>query len=107
VFTFEEMGVDFLFVDEAHLFRKLDFTTKMSNLKGITPEGSGMAWDLYVKTLYLDSINPGRSLVLARARRSPTPWPSFTRQPLHAAAGVGGARPVASSTPGPAPSASR
>lgn len=65
VFTFEQMGVDFLFVDEAHLFRKLDFTTQMSNLKGITPEGSSAAWDLYVKTLYLDSINPGRSLVMA------------------------------------------
>jgi N12 class adenine-specific DNA methylase len=65
VFTFEEMGADFLFVDEAHLFRKLDFTTKMSNLKGITPEGSAQAWDLYMKALYLDSINPGRSLVMA------------------------------------------
>jgi len=65
VFTFEEMGVDFLFVDEAHLFRKLDFTTQMANLKGVTPEGSGAAWDLYVKTLYLDSQNPGRSLVMA------------------------------------------
>ena len=65
VFTFEEMGVDFLFVDEAHLFRKLDFATKMGNLKGIDPNGSGMAWDLYVKSRYLESMKPGRSLVLA------------------------------------------
>ena len=65
VFTFEETGVDFLFIDEAHLFRKLDFETRMSNVKGISPEGSKMAWDLYVKSRYLEEINPGRNLVLA------------------------------------------
>ena len=65
VFTFEEMGVDFLFVDEAHLFRKLDFSTKMGTVKGVSPEGSAMSWDLYVKSLYLDSQKPNRSLVLA------------------------------------------
>lgn len=63
-FTFEEMGVDHLTIDEAHLFRKLDFSTAMSNLKGVSPEGSQMAWDLYVKSLYLDTIRPGRGLVL-------------------------------------------
>lgn len=65
VFTFEEMGADFLFVDEAHLFRKLDFATKMSNVKGISPEGSKASWDLFVKTRYLETVNPGRNLVLA------------------------------------------
>lgn len=65
VFTFDEMGADFLFVDEAQEFRKLDFSTQMSNLKGITPEGSGKAWDLYVKTKLLEKRNPGRNLVLA------------------------------------------
>ncbi|MEM8791020.1 MAG: LPD38 domain-containing protein [Pseudomonadota bacterium] len=65
VFTFEEMGVDMLFIDEAHLFRKLDFVTQMGNVKGVSPEGSQMAWDLYVKTRYLEKINPGRGLVLA------------------------------------------
>jgi N12 class adenine-specific DNA methylase len=65
VFTFDEMGVDFLFVDEAHKFRKLDFNTQMSNLKGITPQGSGQAWDLYVKSKLLETKNPGRNLVLA------------------------------------------
>jgi N12 class adenine-specific DNA methylase len=63
-FTFEEMGVDHLTVDEAHLFRKLDFSTAMSNLKGVSPEGSQMAWDLYIKSQYLNSIRPGRGLVL-------------------------------------------
>lgn len=65
VFTFEETGVDFLFVDEAHEFRKLDFATKMGSLKGIDPDGSDMAWDLYAKTQYLETVNPGRSLVMA------------------------------------------
>jgi N12 class adenine-specific DNA methylase len=63
--TFEEMGVDFLFVDEAHLFRKLSMATKMAGLKGIAPEGSNMAWDLFTKIRYLDSQKPGRSAVLA------------------------------------------
>lgn len=63
--TWEETGVDFLFVDEAHYFRKLDFVTQMANLKGITPSGSDMAWDLYTKARYLDTLRPGRSLVLA------------------------------------------
>ena len=65
MFTFEEMGIDFLFVDEAHKFRKLDFATKMSNIKGVNPEGSKASWDLYVKSRYLESIKPGRNLVLA------------------------------------------
>jgi N12 class adenine-specific DNA methylase len=65
VFTFEEMGVDFLFVDEAHLFRKLDFATKMTSVKGVSPEGSKASWDLFVKTRYLETQTPGRNLVLA------------------------------------------
>ncbi|MCG5533094.1 N-6 DNA methylase [Halorhodospira sp. 9621] len=65
VFTFEEMGVDFLFVDEAHTFRKLDFATKMSSVKGITSEGSKASWDLYAKSRYLEGVKPGQNLVLA------------------------------------------
>lgn len=65
VFTFEEMGIDFLFVDEAHLFRKLDFATRMSGVKGISPKGSQMSMDLYVKARYLRSQNPTRHMVLA------------------------------------------
>lgn len=65
VFTFEEMGVDFLFTDEAHLFRKLSFATKMGNVKGIDPNGSQAAFDLYAKVRYLESRRPGRSIVLA------------------------------------------
>ena len=60
VVTFEEMGVDFLFVDEAHQFRKLDFTTNRQ-AKGIDSNGSIMAMDLYIKTLWLESQSKGRS----------------------------------------------
>lgn len=63
--TFEEMGTDFLFVDEAHEFRKLDFATKKGNVRGISPAGSKMAMDLYMKSRYLDTIRPQRNLVMA------------------------------------------
>jgi N12 class adenine-specific DNA methylase/tRNA1(Val) A37 N6-methylase TrmN6 len=63
--TFEQMGVDFMFVDEAHLFRKLQFVTKQSGLKGISPEGSDMSFDLFAKVRYLDQQNPGRAAVFA------------------------------------------
>ena len=46
---FEDMGVDFLYVDEAHGFRKLDFVTNRDRVKGIDPSGSEMALDLYSK----------------------------------------------------------
>jgi len=62
VVTFEDMGVDFIFIDEAHLFRKLDFTTNRQ-AKGIDPVGSQRAMDLYIKTKWLESQKPGRSHV--------------------------------------------
>lgn len=64
VFTFEEMGVDYLFVDEAHEFRKLDFATKMGDVKGIDPQGSAASYDLFAKVRYLESKRPGRSVTL-------------------------------------------
>lgn len=63
--TFEEMGIDMMFVDEAHLFRKLDFATQLGAIKGVTPSGSQMAWDLFLKTRHLERINPGRGIILA------------------------------------------
>lgn len=62
---FEDLGVDFLFVDEAHQFRKLDFITNRINVKGISPEGSQRALDLYSKLEWLAEQNPGRSHILA------------------------------------------
>lgn len=61
---FEEMGVDFVFVDEAHEFRKLDFNTNRK-IKGIDPNGSRRALDIYVKTRWLEQQRPGRSMAFA------------------------------------------
>jgi N12 class adenine-specific DNA methylase/adenine-specific DNA methylase len=63
--TIGEMGVDQLIVDEAQEFRKLSFATNMTSLKGVDPDGSQRAWDLYVKSRFVDGKNPGRALLLA------------------------------------------
>lgn len=64
-FEFEQMGVDHLFLDEAHLYRKLRYATKHGNVKGIDPAGSGRAFDLYLKIRALEEKSPGRSAVFA------------------------------------------
>jgi N12 class adenine-specific DNA methylase len=61
---FDELGVDQVFIDEAHEFRKLSFTTQRQ-VKGISPGGSDRAFDLWMKTRWLEQKNPGRSLVMA------------------------------------------
>jgi len=63
--TIGEIGVDQIIVDEAQEFRKLSFATNMSTLKGIDPNGSQRAWDLYVKSRFVETTNLGRALVLA------------------------------------------
>jgi N12 class adenine-specific DNA methylase len=63
--TIAEIGVDQIIVDEAQEFRKLSFATNMSTLKGVDPNGSQRAWDLFVKSRFVDTKNPGRALVLA------------------------------------------
>jgi N12 class adenine-specific DNA methylase/adenine-specific DNA methylase len=63
--TIEEIGVDQLIVDEAQEFRKLSFATNRVNLKGVDPDGSQRAWDLFVKSQFIDERNPGRALIQA------------------------------------------
>jgi N12 class adenine-specific DNA methylase len=63
--TIAEIGVDQIIIDEAQEFRKLSFATNMSTLKGVDPNGSQRAWDLYVKSRFIETKNPGRALVLA------------------------------------------
>ncbi|WP_105245471.1 PLxRFG domain-containing protein [Psychrobacter sp. Marseille-P5312] len=60
---FEDMGVDKLYIDEAHEFRKLNFVTKMGNIKGIDPAGSQKAMDLDLKLQLLRENNPSRAFV--------------------------------------------
>ena len=63
--TIGEIGVDQIIVDEAQEFRKLSFATNMSGLKGVDPDGSQRAWDLYVKSRFVARSNPARPLILA------------------------------------------
>ena len=61
---FEDLGVDYVFVDEAHEFRKLDFTTSRV-VKGVDPVGSRASLKLYIATRWLLSRNPGRAMTFA------------------------------------------
>jgi len=63
--TMGEIGIDQILVDEAQQFRKLSFGTNQSDLKGIDPNGSQRAWDLFVKTRYLAEKDPSRPLIMA------------------------------------------
>ena len=63
--TISEIGVDQIVVDEAQEFRKLSFATNMSTLRGISPDGSQRAWDLFVKSRFVATKNPDRALVMA------------------------------------------
>lgn len=60
VLTFEELGVDALYVDEAHQFKNLSFETRMTNIAGVNSAESKRAEDLYIKSIYIDEINNGR-----------------------------------------------
>ena len=63
--TIAEIGIDQIIVDEAQEFRKLSFPTNMASLKGIDPDGSQRAWDLFVKSRFIKTKNPDRPLILA------------------------------------------
>lgn len=65
---FEDMGIDSIFVDEAHEYKNLMFTTNMNNVSGLgNKEGSQRAFDMYMKTRYLRQLNGGRGIVFATA----------------------------------------
>ena len=65
---FETLGIDALFVDEAHNFKNLQYTTKMQNVGGLgNSDGSQRAFDLYTKIRYLQQLNGGRGIVFATA----------------------------------------
>ncbi len=65
VVTFEELGVNAIFVDEAHLFKNVEIFTKMSNIAGINASGSQRAMDMRMKAQYINEINHGTGVVLA------------------------------------------
>ena len=64
--TFEELGIDKLFVDEAHLFKNLFLATKMQNVSGIsTSSDVQKTADLFMKTKYMDEITGSKGIVFA------------------------------------------
>ena len=63
--TFEELGVDQIFVDEADLYKNLFYTTKMNRIAGLPNSESNRALDMYMKTRYVREINAGRGVVFA------------------------------------------
>lgn len=63
--TFEELGVDQLFIDEAHEFKNLTFATKMGRVAGVGQKASQKASDMFMKTQYVNRINNGRGIVFA------------------------------------------
>lgn len=65
VLTFEQMGVDALFIDEAHNYKKVGFTTKMQNVKGVDTGYSERANSLYLKVTYVQEKMGGRNVILA------------------------------------------
>lgn len=65
VITFEELGVDKLFVDEAHGFKNLFLETKMRNVAGIGQSEAQKSSDMFAKCRYLDEITGGRGVVFA------------------------------------------
>ncbi len=65
VVTFEELGVDRLFIDEAHYFKNLAAFTKMRNVGGISQTEAMKSSDLYMKCRYLDELTGGRGIVFA------------------------------------------
>lgn len=65
VITFEELGVDRLFIDEAHYYKNLAVFTKMRNVAGISQTEAQKSSDLYMKCRYLDELTGGRGIVFA------------------------------------------
>ena len=65
VVTFEELGVDRLFVDEAHYYKNLFLYTKMRNVAGVGQTEAQKSSDLFMKCRYLDEITDGKGVVFA------------------------------------------
>ena len=65
VVTFEEIGVDRVFVDEAHYYKNLFLYTKMRNVGGIAQTEAQKSSDLFMKTQYLDELTGGKGIIFA------------------------------------------
>ncbi len=65
VVTFEQLGIDRLFIDESHYFKNLFLATKMRNVGGIAKTEAQKSSDLFMKTQYLDELTGGRGTIFA------------------------------------------
>ncbi|MGE4000610.1 MAG: DEAD/DEAH box helicase family protein, partial [Planctomycetaceae bacterium] len=63
--VFDELGVDHVFIDEAHYFKNLETPTKMERVAGIQTGGSERAFDVYMKARYLGEQHPGHGVTFA------------------------------------------
>jgi N12 class adenine-specific DNA methylase len=63
--VFDELGIDHIFIDEAHYFKNLETPTKMERVAGIQTGGSERAFDLYMKARYLDEQHAGHGVTFA------------------------------------------
>lgn len=63
--TFEQLGVDALFVDEAHAYKKLEFFTQMDNVKGLDRSASQRGWSMFMKVRHVQEKNDGRNVIFA------------------------------------------
>ena len=63
--TFEQLGIDRLFIDEAHYYKNLDTPTKMSRIPGVQSSGSIKSMDMLLKCRYIDEITNGKGLTFA------------------------------------------
>ena len=74
VVTFEELGIDKMFVDEAHSFKNLFLYTKMRNVAGIQQTEAQKSSDLYMKCQYLDELTGGKGVVFATGTPYASPY---------------------------------
>jgi N12 class adenine-specific DNA methylase/predicted O-methyltransferase YrrM len=63
--TFEELGIDRLFVDEAHYFKNLFYVSKMTRIAGLPQTSSQRAFDMYLKVRHLQNLNGGGGVIFA------------------------------------------
>ena len=65
VVTFEQLGVDRLYVDEAHNYKNLFLYTKMRNVAGLSTTDAQKSSDMFMKCRYMDELTGGKGIVFA------------------------------------------
>ena len=68
VISFEELGIDRLFVDESHNYKNLFLYTKMRNVAGLSQTEAQKSSDMFMKCQYLDEITGGKGVVFATGK---------------------------------------